>query len=143
MNNTYFTFGGLTFQQISGTAMGAPFSPTIANIYMSVILSKYLKLKRTAPLLVKRYIDDIFLIWTDSIDNLHTFLKELNSFHSCLRFTHQLSSGSIDFLDLTIYKGNKFRHQHPGYKNVPQEVKPVPVSTLHLKSPRKHFSGSH
>ena len=108
MNNTYFTFGGLTYQQISGTAMGAPFSPTIANIYMSVTLSRFLNLKCVKPLLFKRYIDDIFLIWTESIDNLHTFLKELNSFHSSLRFTHQLSSDSIDFLDLTIYKGNMF-----------------------------------
>lgn len=94
MNNTYLTFGGLTFKQISGTAMGVPFSPTIANIYMSVTLSRFLNLKCTMPLLIKRYIDDIFLIRTDSIDNLHTFLKELNSFHSSLRFTHQPRSTS-------------------------------------------------
>lgn len=31
----YFDFAGLTFQQIRGTAMGAAFSPTIANIFLS------------------------------------------------------------------------------------------------------------
>ena len=98
MNNTYFTIGDLTFQQISGTAMGAPFSPTIASIYMSVILCRFL-LCHTTPLPIQRYIDDIFLIWSDSADNLHKFLQELNSIHPNLHFTHHLSNNSIDFLD--------------------------------------------
>ena len=107
MNNTFFTFGDLTFQQISGTAMGAPFSPTIANIYMSVILDRFL-CQHSKPLLIQRYIDDIFMIWTDSAANLHEFLEELNSFHPDHQFTHHSSSNSIDFLDLTIYKGHHF-----------------------------------
>lgn len=32
MNYNYFTFAYHTFQQIEDTAMGAPFSPTVANI---------------------------------------------------------------------------------------------------------------
>ena len=35
MNNNYFEFGGNIVLQTKGTAMGAPFSPTIANIFMS------------------------------------------------------------------------------------------------------------
>ena len=106
ISNTFFTFGNLTFQQISGTAMGAPFSPTIANIYMSVTLRRFLQ--RQHPKLLQRYIDDIFLIWTDPVDSLHTFLKELNSFHPNLRFTHHSAHDSINFLDLSIYKGHHF-----------------------------------
>ena len=37
IRNNFVTFGNCNFQQIKGTAMGAPFSPTMANIYMSVI----------------------------------------------------------------------------------------------------------
>ena len=36
VNYNYFQFAGLCFQQIQGTAMGAAFSPTIANIFMSI-----------------------------------------------------------------------------------------------------------
>ena len=88
--------------------MGAPFSPTIANIFMSTILRDFLPTQHSKPLLITRYIDDIFMIWTDSTDELTLFLNDLNRFHPNLHFTHQHSPSSIDFLDLTIYKGFSF-----------------------------------
>ncbi len=108
INYNYFEFGNLIFQQIAGTAMGAAFSPTIANIFMSVILSRFLRTQETQPLILLRYIDDIFMIWSDTTDTLQSFLTALNNFHPNLRFTHQHSSHSIDYLDLTIYKGQHF-----------------------------------
>ncbi len=50
INYNYFEFAGLIFQQIMGTAMGTALSPTIANIFMSVILSKFLHTQRSQPL---------------------------------------------------------------------------------------------
>ena len=108
INNTFFTFGHLTFQQIKGTAMGAPFSPTVANIFMSIILKDFLKTQPIQPLLITRYIDDIFMIWTQPTTDLTAFLANLNKFHPSLHFTHEHSSNTIDFLDLTIYKGPFF-----------------------------------
>ena len=108
MNNNYFTFADFTFQQIQGTAMGAAFSPTVANIYMSTILDRFLKTQKTQPLLLKRYIDDIIIIWTDTTEKLLAFLQALNAFHLHLNFTHQHSQQTVDFLDLTIYKGTHF-----------------------------------
>ena len=52
INNTYFTFRNQNFQQINGTAMGAPFSPTVANIYMSIILKNSYKLNPLIPSLL-------------------------------------------------------------------------------------------
>ena len=108
INYNYFTFDNLTFQQIKGTAMGAPFSPTVANIFMSVILRDFLQTQHKQPLLITQYIDDIFMIWTDSADTLDSFLHDLNSFHTNIQFTHKQSPSTIDFLDLTIYKGFPF-----------------------------------
>ena len=42
INHNYFTFGRHIFQQVKGTAMGAAFSPTIANIFMSSVLRSFL-----------------------------------------------------------------------------------------------------
>ena len=107
VNYNYFEFASLIFQQVKGTAMGAPFSPTVANIYMSVTIRRFLRTQTKQPLLLSRYIDDIFMIWTDTED-LNQFIAELNSFNPALKYTHHYSSSSIDFLDLTIYKGPLF-----------------------------------
>ena len=42
INYNYFQFTDIIFQQIHGTAMGAAFSPTVANIFMSVTLRNFL-----------------------------------------------------------------------------------------------------
>ena len=105
INYNYFEFASLIFQQIKGTAMGAAFSPTVANIYMSVMIRRFLRTQRKHPLLLSRYIDDIFLIWTDTEEE---FLADLNGFNPALQYTHHYSLSSVDFLDLTIYKGQMF-----------------------------------
>ena len=56
INYNYFTFDKLVFQQIEGTAMGALFSPTVANIFMSIVLKKFLATQPIKPLILKRYI---------------------------------------------------------------------------------------
>ena len=43
-----FTFASYVFQQTEGTAMGAAFSPTIANIFMP----KFLQTQKTKPQVV-------------------------------------------------------------------------------------------
>ena len=110
VNHNYFEVATLIFQQITGTAMGTAFSPTIANIFMSVILRRFIRTQQHHPLLLKRYIDDIFIIWTKSLKQLDTFLTELNNFHPSLHYTHEHSTESTDFLDLTVYKGPHFQH---------------------------------
>ena len=108
INYNYFEFGTLAYQQVSGTAMGAAFSHTIASIYMSVIMHNFLATQEHKPLLLKRYIDDIIIIWTHNKDLLENFLTTLNNFHRSLHFTFTYSQISTDFLELTIYKGPHF-----------------------------------
>ena len=112
VNYNYFEFATYIFHQVTGTAMGAAFSPTIANIFMSVILRRFLRTQRYHPLLLKRYIDDIIIIWTESQQLLDTFLTALNDFHPSLHYTFSFSMESTDFLDLTIYKGPHFQCTH-------------------------------
>ena len=108
INSNFFEFASMTFQQINGTAMGAAFSPTVANIYMSVTIRKFLQTQPKHPLLLVRYIDDIFVIWSHTKEELSTFLNNMNSFNPALEYTHQCSSSTVDFLELTIYKGPLF-----------------------------------
>ena len=109
INYNYFEYGTLIFQQTHGTAMGTAFSPTIANIFMSVCIRKFLATQKIKPLLLKRYIDNIFLIWTNTKETLQNFLDSLNGFHPSIQFTYTISQNSTDFLDLSIYKGSGFQ----------------------------------
>lgn len=111
INHNYFQFSNVFFQQIQGTSMGAAFSPTLANIFMSVTIENFLNTQPHKPLLLTRYIDDIFVIWENPA-TLNQFLTALNQFHPKLKFTHAISYHSADFLDLTIYKGPEFTRTH-------------------------------
>ena len=42
------------------------------------------------------------------MEELNAFITNLNSIHQNLKFTHEHSSCTIDFLDLTVYKGSNF-----------------------------------
>ena len=108
INSNYFEFGSLVFRQVQGTAMGASFSPTISNIFLSTIL-RFLQTQMYEPKILKRYIDDIFLIWTDCPESLKQFLNSLNTFHHSLKFTWTQSQTAVDYLDTTIYKGPLFQ----------------------------------
>ncbi len=107
MHNNYFEFGNFHFHQSTGIAMGAAFSPTIANIFMSALLREFLKTTKEHPILITRYIDDIFLIWP-KMYNLNNFISAINRFHPNIKFTTESSDTSINFLDLTIFKGTQF-----------------------------------
>ena len=55
------------------------------------------------PVLWKRFIDDIFLIWTHGMESLKEFIVHLNTVHPTLKFTSVISPTEIAFLDLIIY----------------------------------------
>ena len=52
-----------------------------------------------------RYINDIFIIWTEGRDTLKTFLNNFNSFHPTIEFTWQEtfpSNLTVEFLDVNL-----------------------------------------
>ena len=54
----------------------------------------------------KRFIDDIFFIWTDSEKNLEKCLKELNRFHPNIKFTFEKSKMKVNFLEVVTETKN-------------------------------------
>ena len=49
-----------------------------------------------------RYIDDIFIIWTEGEDSLKCFIDYLNNAHRTIKFTSKWSCSEIDFLDVRV-----------------------------------------
>lgn len=97
-----FEFNQEYFRQISGTAMGTKLAPNYANIFMGELETEFLSQTPLKPLLYRRYIDDIFLIWTHSEDELLNFIDTYNTVHPNIHFTHTYSQVTVNFLDVTI-----------------------------------------
>jgi hypothetical protein len=112
LSQNFFLFEDKVYQQISGTAMGTPVAPTIANLFMGWLESKLLE---NCPVSInseywKRFIDDIFLLWFGSDEELVNFFNYINSFHPTIKFTMESSSSHIPFLDIKLFMESGFIH---------------------------------
>ena len=58
-----------------------------ANIFMGTLESRILLEENPSPTHWKRYIDDIFLVWTDTKESLEQFIKSINGLQAtCYAF---------------------------------------------------------
>ena len=89
-----FVFNSDLYLQLIGTAMGTKPAPSYANIFMARRIDHMIK-ELTAEFgdgvypirFLKRFLDDIFMIFTGSIEKLHLILDELNTVHPTIEFT--------------------------------------------------------
>ena len=49
-----------------------------------------------------RYIDDVFMIWTEGSDRLKIFVDYLNNIHPTIKFTGSHSLTNVPFLDVMV-----------------------------------------
>ena len=73
MNN--FTFNNSHNFQIHGTAMDTKMAPSFANLFLGHFEKNSLRNAPFQPHTWLRYIDDIFMIWTESPENLKILIK--------------------------------------------------------------------
>ena len=100
MNN--FAFNDNHYLQIHGTAMGTKMALSYANLFLGFFEANALENAPFQPHTWLRYIDDIFMIWTEGLDNLKIFIDYLNNIHSTIKFTSSHSSTNIPFLDVSV-----------------------------------------
>jgi len=100
MNN--FDFNGKHYLQVCGTAMGTRLAPSYANLCMADFEEKFVYTHHPKPFWWKRYIDDIFMLWTEGEDELSIFLDYLNQCHETIKFTKHVSKTQVNFLDTWV-----------------------------------------
>ena len=105
------------------TAMGTKMAPAFVNIFMGTLESRILAETNPSPIHWKRYIDDIFLVWTDMKESLEQFIRSINDLHPCINFTIEFSTDKITFLDLCLYKGERFAKE--GILDIKTHIKPT------------------
>ena len=84
-------------------------APSYANLFMADLEERLLADYDVAPILWKRYLDDVFCVWPGTPDSFKEFVGYLNSKHPTIKFTFEASQVAVDYLDLTLYKGDRFR----------------------------------
>ena len=58
----------------------------------------------------RRFLDDIFLLWTNTRHELDDFILHINSFHPSIKFTVNSSPVSLPFLDINISLRDGYLH---------------------------------
>ena len=83
---------------------------------MAELEEDFLQQQPKKPIIWKRFIDDIFLVWTHTAQELEVFMDNLNSFHPTIKFTKEVNEYGLAFLDTFVYKdGNQLQT-----KGIPQ-----------------------
>lgn len=104
MKNNDFRFNNEIFLQIFGTAMGKPYAPSLANIYLRELDFKAMNNFRIKPNYYFRFLDDIFFVWTGTRDELTEFETYLNTLIPDIKITLNVSESEVNFLDTTVFK---------------------------------------
>ena len=100
MNN--FTFNQHHYLQIHGTAMGTKMTPSFANLFLGIFETNALSNTPFHPHTWWRYLDDVFMIWTEGLDHLKIFVDYLNNIHPTIKFTSNHSLTNVPFLDVMV-----------------------------------------
>lgn len=97
----YFSFMGSFYKQKDGLPMGSPLAPVLACLVMDKLLVDVKGSIRGKAKVLAKYVDDLLL----TIDKQHIdeVLTVFNSFHTSIKFTHELEANkSIPYLDLRL-----------------------------------------
>ena len=109
LENNFLEFNGNFYKERIGVAQGSKCSPEIADIFMHAFEKRFLD-KIPGLILYKRYRDDIIILSEAKRLEFHSFLENLNFLHESIKFTLEMNDCELNFLDLTIYKGENFKN---------------------------------
>ena len=115
LENNSFCFNDIYFLQTKGTAMGTKFAPVYATLVLAYLAETMFNQSETEfdsdfraylESNFKRYLDDCFMIFTRTEEELEKFHKFLNTLHPCIKFTIDKNRICLPFLDTLIINHN-------------------------------------
>ena len=98
--------------------MGTKMAVTFANIFMSAVETAKLNL-----LSGKDTLTIFFSLWRTERKEIDEFIALANRHHPSIKFTAEISDKEINFLDTTVYKGERFHNQ--GILDIRTHFKPT------------------
>ena len=89
--------------------MGTKMATAFDNIFMGKVETEILNQIPLKPFVWKRFIDDIFSLWNGTREEITQFIEQANKHHQTIKFTAEVSETETNFLDTTVYKGERSR----------------------------------
>ena len=77
-------------------------APSYANVFMDRLERRLIQNAEVKPHIWWRYIDDIFIVWTDRERKLREFIDYLNNTHETIKLTYKWLEHKIEFLDVKV-----------------------------------------
>lgn len=108
-----FKYNQQWYLQILGCAMGVPFAPCYANIFLHDWETEaHAAYTGKKPTLYYRFIDDILFFFSGTMQELESYKNHMAKFNPHVRLTFTTSTEQVNFLDITWYKGDRFRNEN-------------------------------
>ena len=75
-------------------------APCFASLFMGMLEMDFLGSCDKNPLIRLRFLDDNFMVWSHSEQDLHEFISKINRFHDTIKFTFNYSNKEATFPDV-------------------------------------------
>jgi len=107
LKQNYFAFENKIYQPEKGVSMGSPISNIIAEIFLQNLEQLHMTqiLDTNNIVYYTRYVNDILIIYDNTLISLETISEQINKLHPDLQFTHtQEQDNTVNFLDLHLIR---------------------------------------
>ena len=116
----------------------------LCSIYADIFMAQF-EAKHIYPyihgkaVLFLRYIDDIFMIWNGTTEEVILFIDELNKKHKTIKYDYKISTKEIEFLDTMIYRNQQHKIQIMIFRKPTDQQTYLHAQSNHPKSLKTVF----
>ena len=115
--------------------MGSKSSCHYTDVFMDDFENKHIYPRTlNQALAYYRFVDDIFMLWTESEAKFRAFFEQINKTHSTIKFDYKYSYESIEFLDTLVFKNNRNSLSTKLYSKPTDRPTYTHVTSYHPKS---------
>jgi ferritin len=138
LHNSYFEYNDIIYHQKTGIPMGTNAAVSIANWYLAKTIDCNLMAMPQISWF-KRYVDDIFFIWTGSKEELILIKDVWNAAGTGLKYTEVISNNHLSMLDILVMKDSFERISYKTYQKPNNKGLYIPAKSSHTKHTLKGF----
>ena len=121
--------------------MDSKLASAYANVFIGDLEVKILANSRLKPTHYHQFINNIFMTWPFSEEELNWFMAHMNRTNKSIKFTNEKHQNEITFLDVTVYKKTKPQQPNKCTLQTSTHVKPT-NKQLYVRQDSYHPPGT-